>query len=146
MAKAAVYLSSKTEEAKVQWQFYKQVRILNPSKLPEMDHDLARYPLLGLDADDPAVLTDWLQYVRVEGVRCETTADVEKFWAVRSGPVAEVARVLIHLPVTSGEVERSFSLMGSADTKYRKSLPDKARRTAALLMFNGDVEQRFSVV
>ena len=66
-----------------------------------------------------------------------------KFWSARTGPLAEKARELIHLPPTSGAVERSFSVMGSADTKYRKNPPDAARRVTAMFMVNGDVEGRF---
>ena len=65
------------------------------------------------------------------------------FWNKRSGTLARCAQFLIHVPVTSANVERSFSLAGYMDSKYRHSLPNNTRRTALMLMCNGDIEGRF---
>ena len=48
--------------------------------------------------------------------------------------------------VTSAGVERSFSLAGNMDTKYRHGLPNATRRITNMLMFNGDIEGRFNPV
>ena len=55
------------------------------------------------------------------------------------------AYFLIHVPTTSASVERSFSLVGNMDTKYRHGLPNNTRRLTTMLMFNRDVEGRFKV-
>ena len=123
-----------------QWDFYKQIRVLNPANLAELSHELSQYPALGLPVD--GVSTDWLQYVRSEA-KPSSSDQLDEFWRVRSGQLAKFANVLVHLLVTSGTVERSFSLAGNMDSKYRQSLPSKTRRITCMLMFNGDLEQRF---
>ncbi len=47
------------------------------------------------------------------------------FWEKRQGKFAEVARFLTSLPVTSAEVERSFSLADCVDTSVRHALLDE---------------------
>ena len=73
-------------------------------------------------------------------------AKFAKFCACYSAPcvLAKAAQFLVNLPVTSAEVERSFSLASYADNKYRHNLPNEARRLTNMLLFNGDVEGRFA--
>ena len=65
------------------------------------------------------------------------------FHKAETSGLARCAQFLIHVPVTSADVERSFSLAGYMDSKYRRSLPNNTRRTTLMLMCNGDIEGRF---
>eukprot|EP00667_Euglena_gracilis_P012449 EG_transcript_12786 len=64
-------------------------------------------------------------------------------WLKRQGKFADHVALFLNIPVTSAEVERSFSLAGCIDTKLRHALPDETRKLSTMLMFNGDIEGRF---
>jgi hAT family C-terminal dimerisation region len=89
-------------------------------------------------------MTDWRRYCRVEIATTTTPEKVFEFWEKRSGQFSDLCRFLVSIPPTSAEVERSFSLAGCVDTKLRHALPDESRRLTAMLLFNGDVESRFT--
>ena len=83
-----------------------------------MSHEVANYPLLLLPTSHPDFMPEWRKYCRIEDVRIQTPKQLMDFWGKRGGVLAEAATHLINLPVTSAEVERSFSLLTTMDTKY----------------------------
>jgi len=104
------YLVKKMKDAAPQWTLYKQLRVLNPANIPEMNPSIESYPLLGLEQSIHG--SDWCTYFRIEGMSCETPEVLRRFWGNRPGPLAESAREFVGLPVTGGDVERSFSFAG----------------------------------
>eukprot|EP00667_Euglena_gracilis_P016498 EG_transcript_17274 len=126
-----------------QWQFYKKVRVLNPSNLPSLLPSASEYPILGLPVAHKDFAAGWGKYYRVERIYPSNPEELMAFWSRHQGVLAETAKLLLSVPVTSADVERSFSLAGVIDTKLRHSLPDDSRRATCMLMFNGDIEGRF---
>ena len=51
-----------------QWQFYKEVRILNPRNVPDLNHDVANLSSLPLPTQNDAFAAEWQRYCRVEHV------------------------------------------------------------------------------
>jgi hypothetical protein len=88
-----------------QWEFYKQVRILNPSNLPDMSHSENDYPMLRLPVNDPKFAADWQKYCRVENVHPPDPADLMAYWSKHTGALADAAKFLLSVPLTSADVE-----------------------------------------
>eukprot|EP00667_Euglena_gracilis_P023119 EG_transcript_26019 len=97
---------------KDQWAFYKQARILNPMNLGEMDHDISNYKMLNLPEADEEFLIEWRRYCRVEENTTTVPERLAPFWLKRQGKFADHVALFLNIPVTSAEVERSFSLAG----------------------------------
>eukprot|EP00670_Eutreptiella_braarudii_P025033 CAMPEP_0174379476 /NCGR_PEP_ID=MMETSP0811_2-20130205/122742_1 /TAXON_ID=73025 ORGANISM="Eutreptiella gymnastica-like, Strain CCMP1594" /NCGR_SAMPLE_ID=MMETSP0811_2 /ASSEMBLY_ACC=CAM_ASM_000667 /LENGTH=122 /DNA_ID=CAMNT_0015532037 /DNA_START=257 /DNA_END=622 /DNA_ORIENTATION=+ len=95
---------------------------------------------------DGAFQNEWHQYCRLEKKTIDSPTALAAFWARCGGGLAKLAYFLIHVPVTSADVERSFSLAGNMGTKYRQGQPNATRRPTNMLMFNGDIESRFNAV
>lgn len=140
------YIDTIKERHAAQWKFYHQVRILNPRNLPEMDHDVTKYDALPLPLEDPEFLSEWRKYCRIEDIIFDSASPLVSFWEKRPGVMGSSGLFLANVPVTSADVERSFSLAGAMDTKLRHALPDETRKLTSMLMFNGDIEQRFPCV
>ena len=85
-----------------QWQFYKEVRILNPRNLLDLNHDVANLSSLPLPTQNDAFAAEWQRYFRVEHV---DPASLWDFWAKHVGVLADCAKFLISVPVTSADVE-----------------------------------------
>ena len=117
-----------------------------PANLGEMCHTMQDFTELHFPMGDGAFQKEWHQYCRVENNTIDSPKALAAFWACRGGGLAKLAYFLIHVPVTSAGVERSFSLAGNMDTKYRQGLPNATRRLTNMLMFNGDIEGRFNAV
>ena len=124
-----------------QWQFYKDLRILNPANLSSMSHDISLCSTLRLPLADLEFMGEWRMYCRTEGVVIANHSDLVSFWDKQTGVFAKAAQILVNLPVTSAEVESSSMY---ADNKYRHNLPNETRRLSNMLLFNGDVEGRFA--
>lgn len=88
-----------------QWQFYKEVRILNPRNLPDLNHDVANLSSLPLPTQNDAFAAEWQRYCRVEHVFPSDPASLWDFWAKHVGVLADCAKFLISVPVTSADVE-----------------------------------------
>ena len=56
---------------------------------------------------------------------------------------SEISSDAIWLPVTSVDVERSFSQYKYLLNERRESLTDENTRRLMMLYYNGDIEQRF---
>ena len=61
----------------------------------------------------------------------------------RKGPLAEAVAPYLWFPVTSADIERSFSLAGLLDLKNRQRANKELRQAAVTMFCYGDVEQRF---
>ena len=142
--RAVVHIDNVMAKRPDQWKFYKQVRILNPVNLGDMQHDLPSFTHLHFPTSNESFRTEWHQYCRVENNAINTPTALAAFWANRGGELAKLARFLIYVPVTSAGVKRSFSLAGNMDTKYRHGLPNATRHITNMLVFNGDIEGRFN--
>ena len=127
-----------------QWQFYKELTILNPASPSSMSHDISLYSTLRLPLADPEFMGEWRKYCSIAGVAIANHCDLVSFWDKRSGVLAKAAQFLVNLPRTPAEVERPFSLAGYADNKYHHSLPNDTRLLTNMLLFDRDMDGRFA--
>ena len=86
---------------------------------------------------------DWELYVNMDSQKAKQVEDPMQFWSALSGPPSELVVALLGMPVTSADVERSFSLAGLLDDPNRGNTRPDLRRCAVALFVNGDVEGRF---
>ena len=85
--RAVAHIDAVISRASEQWEFYKQVRILNPTKLPDLDHDLKNLTALQFPMDDAEFRAQWHTYCRVENHSIDSPSALALFWAnqVQSG-------------------------------------------------------------
>ena len=98
------YLDTIMERHPKQWQFYKEVRVLNPRNLPDLSPDVSRVPTLSLPTENDA-FAEWQRYCRVVDVFPSDPASLWEYWSKHSGVLADCAKFLISVPVTSADVE-----------------------------------------
>ena len=128
------------KEAK-QLEFLRQLRVLNPQNLSDMETTLTEYPMLGL-GDVPGIKEEWDLYRRTEFRDISVPDALLKWWQGRhASDFKEAVLFLITVPSTTGSVERFFSQAGNINKKQNK-LSDEQRRLALMARFNLDVEER----
>lgn len=99
------YINVVMERYPKQWQFYKEVRILNPANLPDMSQLANDYPMLRFPVENKDFHTEWQKYCRVEKVHPANPTDLATYWSKHTGVLADVAKFLLAVPVTSADVE-----------------------------------------
>ena len=62
------YINTIMERHQKQWQFYKEVRVLNPRNIPDLDLDVSCFSSLCLPTEKDAFAAKWQRYSRVENV------------------------------------------------------------------------------
>ena len=70
------YLTNVRAKDLEQWQFYKELRILNPANLSSMSHDISLYSTLRLPLADPEFMGEWQKCFRIEGVAIANHGDL----------------------------------------------------------------------
>ena len=96
----------------------------------ESVHTLARCSGTG-----PTIV--WELYVNMDIQKAKQVEDPMQFWSALSGPPSELVVALLGMPVTSADVERSFSLAGLLDDLNRGNTRPHLRRCAVALFVNG---------
>lgn len=130
------------------YSFYKSVRVFDPRQLPALDHDIQLYGNFVKQLTNPSqeLLEEWLIYTQYRSEGVSSLDDLQKFWDSMSSRFPVLARIVaeaIWIPVTSVDVERSFSNYKHILNDRRENLSKENIRRLILLYYNGDLEQRF---
>ena len=129
------------------YMYYKSVRIFDPRQLPALDHDIQVYGNFLKQLSNPAqeLLEEWLIYTQYTNEGVSSLADLE-LWDSMSSRFPLLARIAtesIWMPVTSVDVERSFSNYKYILNDRRERLSEENTRCLIMLYYNGDLEHRF---
>ena len=96
------------------WPYYKAVRVFDPRQLPILDHDIAKYDdISGLKIPTAELHEEWLIYMQLPPSSIPTPLSLPSFWECmqdRFPLLTEVALQSMWMPVSSVDVERSFSI------------------------------------
>ena len=134
-------LKNRFEKEAEQLEFFRQLRVLNPRNLSDMDTNLSSYKSLKLD-EVPGVQEEWNLYRRTEFRNINNGDELLAWWESRPDSLfKEAVLFLITIPTSSGAVERFFSQAGNVSKKQNKLL-NQMRRLAFMARFNLDVEGR----
>ena len=130
------------------YQYYKSVRIFDPRQLPALDHDIQVYSNFLKQLANPSceLLEEWLIYTRYREEAVSSLAALQEFWdsmASRFPLLCKIATESIWMPVTSVDVERSFSNYKHLLNDRRERLTEENTRRLMILYYNGDIEHRF---
>ena len=122
-------------------EFFRQLRVLNPRNLSDMDANLSSYKPLKLD-EVPGVQEEWNWYRSMEFRNISNGDELLAWWESRpDSPFKEAMLFLITIPTSSGAVERFFSQAGNVSQGQHKLL-NQMRQLAFMARFNLDVEGR----
>ena len=128
------------------YQMYKATRIFDPRQLHSVSHDIGDYTAItALSNPSTELNEEWLIYTQWKDT-LPTPFCIPKFGSTnkdRFPTLASIASNIIWMPVTSVEVERSFSSYKHILNDRCESLTDENTKRLLMLYFNGDVEQRF---
>ena len=131
------------------YDYYKAARIFDPQQLPCLTHDIEEYGR-GMSAlANPSVelMEEWLIYTKYRQDYLPNLVQLPSFWGSMRGRfplLSHIALDAIWMPVTSVDVERSFSQYKHLLNERRESLTDENTRRLMMLYYNGDIEQRFN--
>ena len=126
---------------------FKAARIFDPRQVSSMSQNLEAYTVIkGLSTDNMQCLEEWPIYINIaKNTTVPQDFDCVKFWqdlrsTNRIPYICSVAIPVVMMPVTSVDVERSFSKTGQILTPQRHSLSDNNFKEMAALYFNGDIK------
>ena len=126
--------------------YYKAVRIFDPHQLPTLGHDIGDYTAIkSLQDPSPELLEEWLIYVQYHE-DLPNPLSISNFWEDmkdRFPNLAAIASHAIWMPVTSVDVERSFSQYKHILNDRRESLTEENTKGLVMLYYNGDIEGHF---
>lgn len=130
------------------YQHYKSVRIFDPRQLPALDHDIQIYGTCLQQLSHPShqLLEEWLIYTQYREEAVLSLANLQEFWDSMSSRfplLSKIATECIWMPVSSVDVERSFSNYKHLMNDRRERLTEENIRRLMILYYNGDIEQRF---
>jgi hypothetical protein len=130
---------------------FKAARVFDPRQILTLSQDLGSYVghIKLLDPTDVQLLEEWPIYVTLaKNEQFAADFNVVNFWQQMSSSgtgrlpkLASVALPVLLMPVSSVEVERSFSKTGQILSSQRHSMNDATYRGLAALYFNGDLGQ-----
>lgn len=127
--------------------FYKAARIFDPRQLHSISCDIGDYSAIpALSNPSTELNQEWLIYTQWKDT-LPTPFSIPKFWSChqdRFPTLSSIATEAIWMPVTSVDVERSFSSYKHILNDKRESLTDENTKRLIMLYFNGDLEGRFN--
>ena len=131
------------------YSFYRVVRVFDPRQLPCLSHDIANYEdeIKALKEPSQELMDEWLIYTQFQPDALPSALELPSFWASMVGRfplLSQIALNAIWMPVTSVDVERSFSQYKYLLNERRESLTQDNTKRLMLLYFNGDIEHRFN--
>ena len=127
------------------YQYYESVRIIYPCQLPALDHDIQVYSNFLKQLANPSceLLEERLIYTRYQEEAVSSLAALQEFWdsmASRFPLLCKIATESIWMPVTSVDVESSFSNYKHLLNDRTKRLTEENTRWPMILYYNGDIE------
>jgi hypothetical protein len=122
---------------------FKAIRVFDPRQLPALSKKFEDYS----SAIPNMILAkeEWQVYVDLgtsqDGIDIKTISDVVAFWRSmeshgRIPHLASLAKVYIAMPISSVDVERSFSKYGSILSPLRQSLSEEHLRAYSAVFYN----------
>ena len=129
------------------YNFYKAARIFDPIQLPCITHDIDSFAAIK-DFQDPSTkLVEGFQiYVNYKD-DLPNPFNIPAFWNANKSRfplLQQIANKVIWMPVTSIDVECSFSQYKHLMNKQRENLTFENTKQFTMLYFNGDLEKRFN--
>ena len=121
------------------YRFYRVVRLFDPRQLPCLSHDIANYEdeIEALKEPSQELMDEWLIYTQFQSDALPSALELPSFWASMVGRfpfLSQIAFNVIWMPVTSVDVERSFSQYKYLLNERRESLTqDHTRKTHAFV-------------
>ena len=129
------------------WSYYKAVRVFDPRQLPILEHDIAHYEVIsGLKSPTAELHEEWLIYMQLQPNFIPTPFSLPSFWECmrdRFPLLTVVALDAMWMPVSSVDVERSFSIYKHLLDDRREGLSEENTERLVMLYYNGDIEGRF---
>ena len=129
------------------YDFYKAARIFDTRQLPTLGCDIGNYGAVTALANPSTQLSEeWLIYTRWSDA-LPNPFNILDFWkgvSERFPALSSIAVDALWMPVTSVDVERSFSQYKHILNERRESLTEENTKRLLMLYFNGDIEGRFS--
>lgn len=131
------------------YDFYQAVRVFDPRQLPCISHDIDEYGSRVKALQNPStdLMEEWLIYTKFREDNLPILLELPSFWSGMTGRfplLSSIALDAIWLPVTSVDVERSFSQYKHLLSDRRESLTEDNTRSLIMLYYNGDIEHRFA--
>jgi hypothetical protein len=127
-------------------EYYKAVRVFDPKQLPTLGHSLNDYSELPfLKTPSGATKAEWDIYTSMEHSYLPEVKDLGSYWSSMSSRfpnLSKSALEAIWMPVSSVDVERSFSQYKHVMNDRRQNLTAEHTRQLSMLYFNGDCEGR----
>lgn len=130
-------------------QYYKAARIFDPRQLAMLPtRKITDYGAVHqLNAPTPALLEEWEMYSNLPaGDIPAEPVNLVLFWEsmkCRFPNLSKIAADSLWMPVSSVDVERSFSLYKHILNDRRESLSPENTKKLIMLYYNGDIEKRF---
>jgi hypothetical protein len=121
---------------------YKQVRVFDPRQVPAMPRDLSNYTsLISMSDQDVDLSSEWMIYQRECRDSSVPNGDgaLLDYWngnALRFPKLSRIAKTYIWFPLTSCDVERSFSMYKHFLTDRRDSLKEERVSHLIILHYN----------
>ena len=119
------------------------MRDFDPSQLPTLSHDIRDYTAIkSLINPSPVLLEEWQIYVQYHDV-LPSPFLISEFWegVCDCFPnLATIASLVIWIPVTWIDVERSFSQYKHTLNDRRESLAEENTKRMVMLYYNGGIE------
>lgn len=131
-------------------QYYRAARIFDPHQLPILpSRDIADFRDIPQLKDPSLALTEeWQIYTNTSAEEFPAEPiNLVEFWRsikCRFPVLAKIAGDCLWMPVSSVDVERSFSLYKHILNDRRESLSEENTKQLLMLYYNGDIEKRLS--
>ena len=122
---------------------FKTVRIFDPRQITTISQDIEAYSTVIIELNSADTLEEWPIYVNIaKSEQLPDDFNVISYWQnlkARLPVLSNTAISIITMPVTSVDVERSFSKTNQILTPQRHNLSDDNYKGLAALYFNGEL-------
>ena len=110
--------------------------------------DVGMIEVVDIDGKSQEVMDEFLIYTNLPASELQEVSvdDLHQFWIsqkFRFAKLSSIAGKIIWFPVSSVDVERSFSRYKTMMTDKRTCMTEETTRQWVILMYNEDIEQRF---
>ena len=130
------------------YSYYKAARLFDPRQLPIITHDIGDYcAIKAFENPSPVLLEEFLIYCQSPIDSLPNPLVLSGFWDSmqdRLLNLSSIARDAMWMPVSSVDVERSFSQYKHLLNDRREVLTEENTKRLLMLYYNGDIEGQFS--
>ena len=130
------------------YSYYKAARLFDPRQLPIITHDIGDYcAIKAFENPSPVLLEEFLIYCQSPIDSLPNPLVLSGFWDSmqdRFLNLSSIARDAMWMPVSSVDVETSFSQYKHLLNDRREVLTEENTKRLLMLYYNGDIEGQFS--